>query len=62
MFKVTFENEPEKNGSTTSWPPSLVGCLHTVQELLEVAAKRDTPTTITIEVRPPLGPLAGGWR
>jgi hypothetical protein len=59
-YKVTFENEPEVNGSTVSYPPGMEGCLRTLQEQLEVAEGRTTPTVITVEVLPEGGAAPAG--
>lgn len=54
-FKVTFSNEPEKNGTTTSYPRSITACEDLVTQLLTTAVGRATngsTTVITIEVKP----------
>jgi hypothetical protein len=53
VYKLTFAHEPERNGENVSHPKSLDACLRTLAELLAVAAGRKTPTTITVEIRPP---------
>ena len=49
--RVTFANRPEKNGESLYFPASLAGLLQTIRELIEVALRRKTPVTITIEFR-----------
>jgi hypothetical protein len=54
--KITFENEPERNGSTVhgvvAEAPDYVAIHATIQELLTVASKRETPSTITVVISP----------
>ena len=49
-IRITFENEPQRNGSTTTHSPDAAAAIRTLAELLDVAVQRATPTTITVMV------------
>jgi hypothetical protein len=51
-LRITFENEPKRNGSTTACPPSLPAAMQTLDEMVGAALTRPSPTTITITVTP----------
>jgi hypothetical protein len=50
VFKVTFANEPERNGESVFYPKFRAACLRTLAELLAVAAGRGMPQTIAVVV------------
>ena len=51
-IRITFENEPERNGSTTTHSPTLPAAMRTLGEMVNAAIQRPSLTTITVVITP----------